>query len=166
MHLRIDSRRLFAGEHALIALAQQRGNRGEFFAGRAATHFGRVRGEDEPDLEPVEQLGIARRQRLDRSAQRRVARDGTLAPAPLAMQLLGQVHHLEVEPKRANHVDRIIEAQRIEDRIDLAVIPALRLRAVTARQRAQRFDVFKGARTRVRAQHVADEPPQSCNARP
>ena len=41
-----------------------------------------------------------------------------------------------------------------------------RLGALAPRQRAQRFDVFERARARVRAQHVADEPPQERDARP
>ena len=81
------------------------------------------------------------------------------------MQFFGQVDHLKVQPKGPDHVDRIVEAQRIKNRIDLALVGATRIGAAAARQRAQLLDVFEGARAGARAQHVADEPAQRRNPR-
>ena len=97
--------------------------------------------------------------------QRLFARDRAFAAPALAVQLFGQIYHLKIETEGADHVDRIVKAQRVEDRVEFAFLDAGRIGPVTARQRAQALDIFERAGTRVRAQHVADEPPENRDAR-
>ena len=52
------------------------------------------------------------------------------------MQFLGQVDHLEIQAERANDVDRIVEAQGVENRVDLAFLNAPGVAALTPRERA------------------------------
>jgi hypothetical protein len=158
--LGLDPGAILGGQHALVEVAQERRDRGQLVAGRAAEHLGRMRGEHERQLDLGDAQGSLGRQRLERAAQRRLAAQRALAPAPFPMELLGEVHHLKVQAERANDVDRVLAREALEDGIDLAIDRLARRGAPFAGQRAQPFDRGEGRRPRVRAQRVADEPPE------
>ena len=122
-------------------------------------------GEDQRNLEAVEPLRRVEVERLDRAAQRLVTGQRSFAPAVLAMQLLGEVHHPEVQPKRAQHVDRVVGFERVEHGIDLFIELRSGGRAPLTGEQAQPFDVFERAGPRVRLQHLAHQPAEVRDAR-
>ncbi len=163
--LRLDALAVLRGEHPLVEVAQGARDRGDLVAGRAAQHLGRVRGEDQREFHLVDGSRRLRRERLERAAQRRLAVQRAFAPAPLAMQLFRQVDHLKVQAERADHFDRILARELVEQAVDLRVDRGARRSAAFARQPAQPLDVFEGGRARVRPQCIADQPPQQCDLR-
>ena len=122
-------------------------------------------GEDQADLEPFDRRPRRRRQRLDRTAQRLVTMQRALAAPPLAVQLLGEVDHLEVQVEGADHVDGVAGAEFVQHGVDRRVVAAARVCTARACEGAQPLDPLERARERVRAQHVADEPAEERDAR-
>jgi len=81
------------------------------------------------------------------------------------MHFFRQIHHLEIQAERANHVDGILETQLIEHPIDFALVDASLVGTPHAREGAQPLDVVIRPRAGPRLQNVADEPPKKGDAR-
>jgi hypothetical protein len=81
------------------------------------------------------------------------------------MQFLGQIHHLEIQAEAADHVDGVVDVERVEDAIELRFVERRRIVTARAREGAQTLDEFVRARARVLAKNVADEPAEVRDAR-
>jgi hypothetical protein len=138
---------------------------------RATLHFGRVRREDERDLQlpqRAQRVVVLERggETLEGADRRGLAMERPFPAAMLAVELLGEVDELKVERERPDHVDGGGRCDRVDRREDLAMLGRARASAALTRERPKALDQLVRSGSRVRAQDVAEEPSEVIDPRP
>jgi len=130
-----------------------------------ALHFGRMRGEHGRDVrarEPLHQRltadvahfieGVRKAARPARRAGLRVR-----APAAVLVLVLGDIQEMREEAEGAHHVHRLVEIERVQELVEL------RRAGVFAPEGdgglADPLDAIECFLTRLRANHLAEQPP-------
>jgi len=102
-----------------------------FLDDRTALNFRRMRREHERNVHRrqnrVRLRGLGRQHhRFERSRKRRLARDRAFAAQPLAIRMLGEVGHLQIERTRAHDFYSDRDVERFDERHQLVVRTACR----------------------------------------